>query len=259
MALNPAGVVRCETETRVPLPESVVAKTLCFWHFVTPWAIKNSSKSYGTDIVSSKFLSVCIFVLCFYHMFLVVCVQYSHWLKSAHWSVLTSPRGWGLLYSTFYFFFLLTEYPMERMCSLHTKDDWVQLNCPDLICVQSNQLKSSWPRWTHFIIKHTGELVDTAAQLSSTDAAKELCWFEHILVIIAIEVLLIPSWETKKILSSLGKIKMVWYVGFKQKLPRVICPNSRQNVWKHFRVGTLAVGISWYCQSDPRNNQQSLL
>lgn len=82
----------------------------------------------------------------------------------------------GVCYIAHVFFYWVPY--MERMCSLHSKDDWVQLNCPVLICVQSNQLKSSWPRWTHFTIKHTEELVDTAAQLSYTDAAEELCWFE---------------------------------------------------------------------------------
>lgn len=55
---------------------------------------------------------------------------------------------------------------MERMCSLHSKDDWAELNGPVLSCVQSNQLKSSWLRWTHFTIIYTRRAVDTAAQLT---------------------------------------------------------------------------------------------
>lgn len=61
---------------------------------------------------------------------------------------------------------------MERMCTLHSKDDWAELNSPVLSYVQSNQLKSSWLRWTHSAVIYTGK-VDTAVQLSCTDAVVE--------------------------------------------------------------------------------------
>lgn len=158
---NPAGTVGCGIEKTVlfwPLPQGVVDKTLCSLN--TTWPLDASKSHLLTLWYLSRKFTICVDS----HILPYVSPVTIHRIPGWPTNQCFSFHEVGVCRITCAFFHPVPH--MERMCSLHSKDDWAELNSPVLSCVQSNHLKSSWLRWTHFTIIYTRRVVDTAAQLS---------------------------------------------------------------------------------------------